>query len=205
MAVLPREEIAPRPSDRLKIPGRGDRMRPIMKVLLDSNHVATAVDHLYEAVRAELPTHMPVAVIGIRTRGETLAHRLVDRLRGDLPDADIKFGVLDIGFYRDDLSLRRGVPLVRATEIDFELEGAWVLLVDDVLQTGRSVKAALTAIHDFGRPDVVRLGVLVDRGGRELPIAPDFVGQPVEAPHKARVQVKLKETDGEEGVYIIKA
>jgi pyrimidine operon attenuation protein/uracil phosphoribosyltransferase len=176
-----------------------------MKVLLDAQHVSTAVDHLYDQVRAQVPTHMPVAIVGIRTRGETLAQRLVDRLRNDLPDVEFKFGALDIGFYRDDLSLRRGMPLVRATEIDFDVEGTWILLVDDVLQTGRSVKAALQAIHDFGRPDVVRLGVLVDRGGRELPIAPDFVGQTIEAPVKARVQVKLKETDGEEGVYILKA
>ena len=176
-----------------------------MNALLDAQHVSTAVDHLYDAVLAQVPTHMPVAVIGIRTRGEVLAQRLVERLRSDLPDVEIKFGVLDIGFYRDDLSLRRGMPLVRATEIDFDVDGTWILLVDDVLQTGRSVKAALTAIHDFGRPDVVRLGVLIDRGGRELPIAPDFVGQTVEAPTKARVQVKLKETDGEEGVYIHKA
>jgi pyrimidine operon attenuation protein/uracil phosphoribosyltransferase len=112
-------------------------------------------------------------------------------------------GVLDITFYRDDLSRLRGAPMVRATEIDFDLDDAWVLLVDDVLQTGRSVRAALDALHDFGRPKAIRLAVLIDRGGRDLPIAADFIGQKLTAPADSRIQVKLKENDGEEGVYII--
>jgi len=94
--------------------------------------------------------------------------------------------------------------MVRATEIDFDLDDCWVLLVDDVLQTGRSVRAALDALHDFGRPGVVRLAVLIDRGGRELPIAADFVGKAVDAPEAARVQVRLEENDGEEGVFIVR-
>jgi pyrimidine operon attenuation protein/uracil phosphoribosyltransferase len=174
-----------------------------MKELLSAKDVAAALDCLYEAVVSHLPTDTPLAVIGIRTRGETLARRLVDRLAADKPTLDVNFGVVDIGFYRDDVSMRRGVPLVRATEIDFDLDDAWVLLVDDVLQTGRSVRAALQAIHDFGRPRIVRLAVLIDRGGREIPIAPDFVGQAVDSPAGARLQLKLKETDGQEGVSLI--
>ena len=143
-------------------------------------------------------------MVGIRTRGETIAARLAERLRRE-KDLKVSRGVLDITFYRDDLSRRRGAPLVRATEIDFDLDDTWVLLVDDVLQTGRSVRAALDALHDFGRPRVIRLAVLIDRGGRELPIAADFVGQRVKAPDGCRVQVRLKEDDGEEGVFIIKA
>ena len=92
--------------------------------------------------------------------------------------------------------------MVRATEIDFDLDDAWVLLVDDVLQTGRSIRAALDAIHDFGRPKVVRLGVLIDRGGREVPISADFVGKSIKAKPGQRVQVRLEENDGEEGVFI---
>ena len=169
---------------------------------LTGKEVEAALDRLYASIIAALPTEMRIAVVGIRTRGETLGRRIVKRL-GDR-GIDVEFGVLDITFYRDDLSRRRGAPLVRATEIDFDLDGTWVLLVDDVLQTGRSIRAALDAIHDFGRPDTVRLAVLIDRGGRELPIAADFVGRKLNAPPGCRVQVKLKENDGEEGVRIIR-
>ncbi len=174
-----------------------------MKRLLTAEQVRRAIDRLYEAVVEKLPAKTPIAVIGIRTRGETLATRLVERLDKDRPDLEVQHGVLDITFYRDDLSRRRGAPLVRATEIDFDLDDTWVLLIDDVLQTGRSIRAALDAIADFGRPKLVRLAVLIDRGGRELPIAADFVGRKVKAPAGKRVQVHLKETDGEEGVFII--
>jgi len=170
---------------------------------LTGKALEAALDRLYAAIVAALPNDRRIAVVGIRTRGETLGRRIVERLGKDL-GTEVEFGVLDITFYRDDLSRRRGAPLVRATEIDFDLDGTWVLLVDDVLQTGRSIRAALDAIHDFGRPDTVRLAVLIDRGGRELPIAADFVGQKVDAPPGCRVQVKLKENDGEEGVRIIR-
>lgn len=174
-----------------------------MKKVLTGEQVQRALDRLYKAILESLPAGGRLAVIGVRTRGETLALRIVQRLRADLPQRDIQHGVLDITFYRDDLSRRRGAPLVRATEIDFDLDETHVVLVDDVLQTGRSIRAALDALHDFGRPKVVRLGVLIDRGGRELPIAADFIGRKVSAPNTKRVQVRLKENDGEEGVFII--
>ena len=170
---------------------------------LNGKEVQIALDDLYASIMAALPAKARIAVVGIRTRGETLGRRIVEQLRQD-KGIEVEFGVLDITFYRDDLSRRRGAPLVRATEIDFDLDGTWVLLVDDVLQTGRSIRAALDAIHDFGRPDIVRLAVLIDRGGRELPISADFVGRTIEAPPGSRVQVKLKENDGEEGVRIIR-
>ncbi len=171
-----------------------------MKPLLNAQQVTDALEGLYQAITDQFPADQPLAVIGIRTRGEVLAQRLADRLGADY---DIQFGVLDIGFYRDDLSRRRGAPLVRATEIDFDLDDAEILLVDDVLQTGRSIRAALQALLDFGRPKTIRLAVLVDRGGRELPIAADFIGATVEAEPGQRVQVKVTEIDGEEGVYIV--
>ena len=174
-----------------------------MRKLLNSQQVQGALDGLYRAIIEELPQDMSLAVVGIRTRGETIAARIADRLHAEKHLVTSR-GVLDITFYRDDLSRRRGAPLVRATEIDFDLDDTWVLLVDDVLQTGRSVRAALDALHDFGRPKVVRLAVLIDRGGRELPIAADFVGRRIDAPGGCRVQVRLKENDGEEGVFIIK-
>ncbi|MFW6133257.1 MAG: bifunctional pyr operon transcriptional regulator/uracil phosphoribosyltransferase PyrR [Planctomycetota bacterium] len=174
-----------------------------MEQKLTAKQVREAIDRLYGQVLDHLPNDAAVAVIGIRTRGETLAGRIVSRLEADRPDRTVRYGVLDITFYRDDLSRRRGAPLVRATEIDFDLDDTWVLLVDDVLQTGRSVRAALDALADFGRPRIVRLVALVDRGGRELPIAADFVGERVDAAPGSRVQVRLEETDGTEGVFIL--
>lgn len=174
-----------------------------MKKLMDGKQVGMALEGLYQAVIAALPADKQIAVVGIRTRGLTIADRLVERLRQD-KKLDVRRGALDITFYRDDLSRRRGAPMVRATEIDFDLDDTWLLLVDDVLQTGRSIRAALDALHDFGRPKAIRLAVLVDRGGRELPIAADFVGCRLETKPDQRVQVRLKENDGEEGVYIVK-
>ena len=144
-----------------------------MKRVLTAQQVERALDRLYRAIAEALPDRGILAVIGIRTRGETLATRIVERLRDERPDRQIEHGVLDITFYRDDLSRRRGAPLVRATEIDFDLDDTHVVLVDDVLQTGRSVRAALDALHDFGRPKVVRLGVLIDRGGKSPPPTPN--------------------------------
>jgi len=175
-----------------------------MRQKLSADQLRDALERLYEAVEKQLPSDSRITVIGIRTRGETLAERLVRRLRRERPELDIARGVLDITFYRDDLSRRRGAPLVRATEIDFDIDDTWLLLVDDVMQTGRSIRAALGALHDFGRPKVVRLAVLIDRGGREVPISADFVGRKLSAPPETRVQVRLKENDGQEGVFLIK-
>ena len=174
-----------------------------MSKLMDGNQVERAIDRLYEAVAAAIPRNTRVAVVGIRTRGLTIADRLANRLSTDRK-LNVERGALDITFYRDDLSRKRGAPIVRATEIDFDLDDTWLLLVDDVLQTGRSVRAALDALHDFGRPKVIRLAVLIDRGGRELPIAADFIGKSLNADPDCRVQVRLKENDGEEGVYTVR-
>ena len=175
-----------------------------MKPKLTAQQLGVALDRLYQAIEKDLPADATIAVVGIRTRGETLAARLVGRLRDLHPELPVARGVLDITFYRDDLSRRRGAPVVRATEIDFDLDDTWVLLVDDVLHTGRSIRAALNALSDFGRPRVIRLAVLVDRGGRELPIAADFVGRKITAPQGTRVQVRLKENDDTEGVFIVR-
>lgn len=171
---------------------------------MTAGQVEEAFNRLYEAVVSHLPTDRQIALVGIRTRGEVLARRFVEKLSRDKPSLDVELGILDITFYRDDLSRRRGAPMVRATEIDFDLDETWVLLVDDVMETGRSIRAALDALHDFGRPKFIRLAVLIDRGGRELPIAADFVGKKQKAPRGQRIQLKLRETDGEESAYVIK-
>lgn len=174
-----------------------------MEQKLSEEQLNEALDRLYQAVISQLPQQCRIAVIGIRTRGETIANRLVERMRAENPNLDIARGVLDITFYRDDLARLRGAPMVRATEIDFDLDDTWVLLVDDVLETGRSIRAALGALLDFGRPKVVRLAVLIDRGGRELPISADFVGEMLTVDADQRVQVRLKENDSQEGVFLI--
>lgn len=175
-----------------------------MERVHSAEQVRKAIDRLFDLVDSQLPTDSPLAVIGIRTRGEILARRLVEGLRAKR-DQSIEYGVLDITFYRDDLSLRKGMPLVRATEIDFDLDGKVVLLVDDVLMTGRSVRAAMDALVDFGRPKAIRLAVLVDRGGRELPITADFIGEQLDVDPTARVQVHLTEHDGDDGVFLTSA
>ena len=176
-----------------------------MKRLLTAEQLARSLDDLFGAVASHFPPDRPLAIIGIRTRGEILAERLAEHLgRDGERGGSLERGVLDITFYRDDLSRRKGAPLVRATEIDFDLDDLTVLLVDDVLHTGRSIRAALDAIMDFGRPRAIRLAVLIDRGGRELPISADFVGRHLEVGDDLRVQVHLTEHDGEDGAFAIK-
>lgn len=174
-----------------------------MKKLLTDEQFRQALNKFYQSIEKALSKTEPLAIIGIRTRGETLASRVAKRLAA-VRTKPVELGILDITFYRDDLSLRKGMPLVRATEINFDLDNKVVLLIDDVLQTGRSVRAAMDALIDFGRPKAIKLAVLIDRGGRELPICPDFCGAKVNAPANTRVQVKLKEIDGQEGVFLIK-
>ena len=171
--------------------------------LMTAATIDTTIDALYKKIRSALPADKPIGVIGIRTRGETLARRFVERLAADKPELDVSLGVLDITFYRDDLSKRKGLPLVRATEIDFDLDDTFVVLVDDVLQTGRSIRAALDALHDFGRPGVIRLAVLLDRGGREVPIAADWAGKTLSVSPGQRIDIQLRENDGQEGAYVI--
>lgn len=176
-----------------------------MEELLSARQVCGALDGLYEAVFSNWPDlkRCPPAIIGVRTRGEVIAQRFCARLADN--GVRVDHGVLDVTFYRDDLALRKGAPMVRATEIDFDLDDRHVLLVDDVLHTGRSVRAALDAIMDFGRPRSIRLAVLIDRGGRELPIAADYVGKRLEVPDDRRVQVNLQEIDDRDAVYLVKA
>lgn len=142
-----------------------------------------------------------LAFVGLRTRGVTLARRLADRvaaIEGDTPPV----GILDITLYRDDLGLTASQPIVRETEIPFDVAGKTVVLVDDVLFTGRTIRAALDAIMDLGRPRAIQLAVLVDRGHRELPIRPDYVGKNLPTSRRETVAVRLKEHDGEDRVVI---
>lgn len=142
-----------------------------------------------------------VALVGIRRRGVPLARRLAARLK-EFEGVDIPVGLLDITLYRDDLTELSSVPMVQKTEIGFKLPGTIVVLVDDVLYTGRTVRAALDALLDVGRPAAIQLAVLVDRGHRELPIRADYVGKNVPTSKREVVEVHMTEVDGEDFVAL---
>jgi pyrimidine operon attenuation protein/uracil phosphoribosyltransferase len=149
-----------------------------------------------------------VALVGIHTRGVSLAHRL-RRLIAEFSGVEVELGTVDITFYRDDVQVRGGEapihpqPLVRATKLDFPLEGRTCILVDDVLYTGRTIRAAIEALFDYGRPDRVQLAVVADRGHRELPIRPDYVGKNLPTSRGERIQVQLVEVDEVDRVLLI--
>jgi len=142
-----------------------------------------------------------LALVGIKTRGETLAERIAEKIAA-IEGRRPAVGALDITLYRDDLGTRAGQPVVRSTEIAFPLKGLTIVLVDDVLFTGRTIRAAMDALMDLGRPRVIRLAVLVDRGHRELPIRPDYVGKNLPTSRKETVAVMLHEHDGQDRVVI---
>jgi pyrimidine operon attenuation protein/uracil phosphoribosyltransferase len=143
-----------------------------------------------------------LALVGIRTRGVTLARRIAVRLQA-IGGHPVPVGALDITLYRDDLGLKAEQPVVRSTEISFPIKGRTVVLVDDVLFTGRTIRAAMDALMDLGRPHIIRLAVLVDRGHRELPIRPDYIGKNLPTSRRETVAVLLREHDGEDRVVIL--
>ncbi len=142
-----------------------------------------------------------LAVVGIHRRGAVIARRIHEHLT-ELVEQPVPIGDLDISFYRDDLALRRDQPVVHSSHIEFPAEGATVVLVDDVLYTGRTVRAGIEALFDYGRPERVQLAVLADRGHRELPIRPDYVGKNLPTARAERVNVRVEEIDGVDEVTI---
>ncbi len=142
-----------------------------------------------------------IALAGIMTRGVDMATRLAERIER-IEGTTVPVGSLDISFYRDDVAMRLS-PEVHTTDIPYEVEGRTIVLVDDVLYTGRTIRAAMDAIMDFGRPSAIQLAVLVDRGHRELPIRADFVGKNVPTARRERVKVLLAEHDGRDAVIIL--
>jgi len=142
-----------------------------------------------------------LAVVGIHRRGAVIAQR-VRALTSELLAPAVPLGDVDISFYRDDLAIRPSAPIVHATHLEFPLEGRTIVIVDDVLYTGRTARAAIDAIFDYGRPARVQLAVLVDRGHRELPIRPDYVGKNIPTSQQQRVNVRVEEIDGVDEVAI---
>ena len=142
-----------------------------------------------------------VALVGIHRRGAVLAWRL-HALTSELLESEVPLGSVDISFYRDDLAIRPSAPVVHATQLEFPVDGRTIVIVDDVLYTGRTVRAAIDVIFDYGRPARVQLAVLVDRGHRELPIRPDYIGKNIPTSRDERVNVRVEEVDGHDEVTI---
>jgi len=175
----------------------------IMKVILNSEQIEQFLRNLAGRIISKSPPRLDIAVIGIRSRGEILAQRLSSRLSREL-DKDVPCGTLDITLYRDDLNTPQSMeqPKVRTTEIGFDIDDKIIILVDDVLYTGRSARAAMDALIDLGRPRAIRLAVLVDRVGREFPIQADYAGYKTDVAPGKLVQVNLVESDGKDEVVI---
>ena len=174
-----------------------------MPVVMDADRVGRTLTRIAHEIVERNRTLDDLALVGVRSRGEHLARRLAEQLQ-QIAGRALPTGALDITLYRDDL-MRQAVgpqPLVRSTEIPFSIDDRIILLVDDVLYTGRTVRAALDALIDFGRPQAIQLVVLVDRGHRELPIKADYVGKNLPTSRRESVQVRLEEVDGDDEVVI---
>ncbi len=176
------------------------------RVVLSHDDLRKALVRIANEIVEKNPDGEAIALVGVHTRGALLSSRL-HALVGELTGSEVPLGDLDISFYRDDMKRREPLeaPVVHASHLDFELEGRTVILVDDVLYTGRTVRAGIEALFDYGRPDRVQLAVLVDRGHRELPIRPDYVGKNLPTAAEERVNVRLEEADGRDEVAIVPA
>jgi pyrimidine operon attenuation protein/uracil phosphoribosyltransferase len=174
-----------------------------MKVILNSSQIEQIIEDLVIEIAADIPDELNIATIGIRSRGEVLAQRLSSLLSKKL-GKDVPCGTLDITLYRDDLNSPQSTeqPRVRTTEIGFDINDKIILLVDDVLYTGRSTRAAMDALIDLGRPKAIRLAVLVERAGREFPIQADYTGYKADVAPGRLVQVNFVESDEKDEVVI---
>ena len=169
--------------------------------ILDKDAIARALTRIAHEIVEKNKGVKDLCLVGIRNRGVYLAGRLANCIK-NIEGQDVPTGTLDITLYRDDLALASGQPVVRKTEIDFDINDKKLVLVDDVLYTGRTIRAALDALIDFGRPKSIQLAVLVDRGHRELPIRADFVGKNIPTSKQEVVEVRLEESDGNDEVLI---
>ncbi len=176
----------------------------LSSVIFNEKDISRAVTRIAHEILEKNKGADKLALVGIRTRGATLAQRLAKKIN-EIESTSVSLGILDITLYRDDLGTSKQSPEVKKTDISFSLEGKEIVLIDDVLYTGRTIRAAIDALIDFGRPATVQLGVLIDRGHRELPIRPDYVGKNLPTSKSNQVQVHLKEDDGVDEVMLVKA
>ena len=173
----------------------------LSSVVYNAKDISRAITRITHEILEKNKGANSLALVGIRTRGVALAQRIRDKIN-TLENAEIDFGILDITLYRDDLASGKINSVIEKTNIPFPLDGKQVVLIDDVLFTGRTIRAAIDALIDFGRPATIQLGVLIDRGHRELPIRPDYVGKNIPTSKNNRVQVLLSEEDGVDEVRI---
>ena len=181
-------------------------------VVLTAGQMSRTVTRIAHEILEKNPGEGGLAVVGIHTRGAFLGAR-IRRLLAEVSGGDYAAGNLDISFYRDDVAARGAVgvipstphPVVRDTDLPFTVDGARIILVDDVLYTGRTIRAAVDALFDYGRPAAVQLAVLVDRGHRELPIRPDYVGKNLPTAPRERIKVRVAECDGVDEVVLVRA
>ena len=173
-------------------------------VVLSAEDIRRAIRRIAHEIVERNHGSSGVALVGMHTRGVPLAYRLADTIR-EFEGDSVPVGELDIGLYRDDISSLELKPRLQRTEMPVDIDGRRLVLVDDVLYTGRSIRAAMDALADFGRPASIQLAVLVDRGHRELPIRPDYVGKNIPTAVQEAVQVMLEEIDGLDEVRIMKS
>jgi len=171
-------------------------------VILDKENISRVLTRIAHEILEKNKGIQGLCLVGIRSRGVHLAKRLAECIKG-IERADIPVGILDITLYRDDLTLIASQPVVHKTEIEFEIDEKNLVLVDDVLYTGRTIRAALDALIDFGRPKTIQLAVLVDRGHRELPIRADYVGKNIPTSKTETIEVRLAEADGRDEVVVM--
>ncbi len=170
--------------------------------IMDEEAIEKALTRIAHEIIESTKETDKLVIIGIRTRGAYLAERIVKKLQ-ELNDTRAALGVLDITLYRDDLTAVASQPVVHSTEIPFDLTGKKVVLVDDVLYTTRTMRAAIDELMDFGRPCLVQIAVLIDRGHRELPICPDYVGKNIPTSQDEVVEVQINEVDGKDQVVVM--
>jgi len=171
-------------------------------VVLSSNDISRAITRIAHEILEKNQGAGNLVLVGIRTRGVTLSKRLQKKIQ-EIENVQVDLGMLDITLYRDDLGSGKNPPQLKATDIAFPIAGKDVVLCDDVLFTGRTIRAAFDALMDFGRPASIQLAVLIDRGHRELPIRPDYVGKNIPTSKAMSVKVKMQEDDGGEDQVIV--
>ena len=175
------------------------------KVILDKKGFSQAIVRMTDEIAGKNKDKRglsKLAIIGIRTRGEHIARRIVDLIKRKYK-SNVPLGVLDITLYRDDLTTISAHPIVRSTEIPFDINGKNIVLVDDVLYTGRTIRAAMDEVVDFGRPRNIQLAIIVDRGLREFPIQGDYVGVSLATKQSQNVEVRLEESEGRDEIVLV--
>ena len=178
--------------------------RPQERLVMDAGDIARAVTRIAHEILERNKGVQALALVGIRTGGVHLAHRLVRRIQ-EIEAAAVPIGELDITLYRDDLSLRKEQPILRKTSVPFDISDKIIVLVDDVLFTGRTIRAAMDGLIDLGRPAEIQLAVLVDRGHRQLPIKATYIGKNIPTSREEKIQVLLEEEGEDDRVVISKA